>query len=152
MKNMWEKTFCFIDRHQNAVAYSSLIITIISEILYVYFHTYEYGYSSTISENIPNAVFVPLVIAITIFLIKSSKLVKRFASYVYCLFFLISVIKLIGALYCIFIGDLSPIQVIILSVPLIIGFILLCVSFFKQSGISAKVFLNQIKTKFGLHK
>ena len=148
MKDIWERILCFADKYQNAIAYSSLIITIISEILYVYFHTYEYGYLSTVSDNIPDAVFVPLAIAITIILIKNSKLVKRFATYVYCLFFLISVIKLIGALYCVFVGDLSPIQIIIFSVPLIIGLVLLCISFLKQSGITVKNFLNWIKTKF----
>jgi len=148
IKSILEKFFLFFDKRQNIFVFISLTITIISEILYIFFHTYEYGYLSTIEDNIPQAVVVPLIMTITIFLVKNSKLIKRFATYVYCLFFLTSIIQFLGALNCVFIGDLSPIQVAILAIPLVIGLILLCTYFLIQAKESITMFWNWLKNIF----
>jgi len=148
IKNILEKIFSFLDKRQNIFALIALAITITSEILYIFFHTYEYGYFSTIEENIPQAVFVPLIMIITFSLVKNSKLNKRFVTYVYCVFFLISIIQFSGALHCIFIGDLSPIQAALLSLPLIISLILLCIYFLKQAKESIKMLWQWIKAVF----
>ena len=148
IKNILEKFFSFVDKHQNIFIFTSLAITIISEILYVFFHTYEYGYSATIEDNIPQAVFVPLIMIITISLVKNSKLIKRFVTYVYCVFFLISIIKFIGALHCVFIGDLSPIQAVILALPLVISLILLFICFLKHAKESIKMLWDWLKRVF----
>jgi len=46
MKKVIEAILAFFDKHQKETIYSALIMSIFSGIIYMFFHTTEYGYDA----------------------------------------------------------------------------------------------------------
>lgn len=145
MVKILEKILLYLDKYQKVIIYLALTFTILFEILYVFFHTREYGYDAEISDNISSAIFtiVMVLLAARLHNIPSEKLDKRVVTLFYVLVFLSSVIQLCGGLYCILVEDISIIAVVILYIPL---FILLSVLLYKTRCFYIK-FAEKISAK-----
>lgn len=127
MHSAFEKVMCFFDKHHKGVFYLTVFFTVLSSVLYTFFHTKEYGYDSTIADNLPSALIdiILLIMISKLNNIGEDKLEKRTATYFYLLVLFTSVIMTFGEMYIFFVKDISFITAVSLYLPLFIGLIVL---------------------------
>jgi len=160
MKKVIETILAFFDKHQKETIYSALIMSIFSGILYMFFHTTEYGYDAEINDNLFFSIF-PIIMVIStsrLHKINSDKLDKRIVTYFYLLVFITYFAEVCIGLYCVLVKDISIIAVAVIFIPLLIALLLLLYKtreFYKKyasmMGLSikshVKLFINSFKGK-----
>lgn len=127
MHFVFEKIMCFFDEHHKESFYLTIVFTALSSILYTFFHTKEYGYDSTVLDNLPSAV-MDIFLLITISKLNhigEDKLDKRIATYFYMLVLFTSACMAFSELYIFFIADINPIIAVSLYIPLFVWLIAL---------------------------
>ncbi len=113
MKNKIEAIFIFLDGKHKFLAVISLILSIISGIMYYFFHTFSFGYSSSSEENILYAFAPVIMLVIGLPIIINSGINKRLITSILIIVLSVGVCEIPAGLYCRFIGELPPESVFI---------------------------------------
>ncbi len=152
MKNIFDlkKIENFVIIHQKKIMLISLLISVISALMFIFCHTEAFGYNYQISENIANAIFIPFANLIGLSWCNNDKLPQNHMAHIFILLFLTTVLDFGVSLYCFLIKDISPIGIIICFTPLLAMMFVLWYSvrdYFKQIG---KSFLNIVNLSIKL--
>lgn len=157
MHSVFEKTMCFLDGHHKETFYLTVFFTLLSSVIYTFFHTREYGYDSTIADNLPSALIdIFLLIMISkLNNIGEDKLEKRTATYFYMLVLFTSVIMAFGEIYIFFVRDIGFITAVLLYLPLFIGLTALLYKtrnyykeFAQKTSMNVKVYIKMLIDMF----
>ncbi len=120
------KVLSFIDNHHKETFYLILALTVISEILFIFYHTPVFGYANaTIEENLKSTlitvmVFMPIIMCHKRYI---EVFEKRDITYFYIILLASSVFQIFADFYCIFVGDIPLVIVFLIYIPLFIALI-----------------------------
>lgn len=121
-----EEFLIFCDEHLKEMRYIIVTLIIISEIMFNFFHTSDFGYiHATAEENILSTM---LTVIIYVSLLKNQKVFtkvqgKRDTTYANLILLAAAIFNFLSNFYCMFIGDISIIIVLLVYIPLFIALV-----------------------------
>ena len=132
----------FCDEHPQQIFWTSFFVYLISDVLFLLFHTPEYGYEQVNVYEILGLIIIPIVIMYSNKdLYKTKHILRREVSLIYLLFLIISIIDLLIAVYSIFVGKISFVFAIFVSIIMFVLCALMTHSVFQVAFNSVKSFV-----------
>lgn len=150
-----EKFLSFLDNHLNGMLFVIVALTTISEIMFNFVHTPDFGYNNATTEENLCSTVLTLIIFVTF--IKNHKWIikglgKRNATYLNLIIFGGVFFDFLSNFYCMFIGDIPMIMVLLIYIPL---FILMAVFIYRIKDVlkeAIDIIISNIKLYINLGK
>lgn len=121
------KILSWLDNHQKETIIIAFLLSVLSGMLYLFFHTTDYGYSAQVEDNIFGSFFSPLMIMLMIplYKVEDARINKRTITYFYLLVLLSSLCEVVIGLLFTFGYKLSFVAITAIFLPLFIFLIYL---------------------------